>query len=172
MSTTWTRRDVLKTIAATATTPALAYAAAPRPTVAIIGGGMAGISVAWLLDGQRDVVVLESRDSIGGNVRSFDVELDDHQFAVDLGAQFFHPGPYPVYTTLLESLGLFPPAVAVPAPSAAFPASITLDRQEEATPRFVSPIIPTRLWPISEDWNLPGLQANPRRGAKLLRSGL
>jgi len=159
MSPTWTRRDVLKTIAATATTPVLAYAAQPRPAVAIIGAGMAGVSAAWLLDGQRDVVLLESRDSIGGNVRSLDVELDGHQFAVDLGAQFFHPGPYPVYTALLESLGLFPPDVAAPAPSAAFPASITIARWGEAPPRFVSPIIPGRLWPVFKAWNLPGLQA-------------
>ena len=159
MTATWTRRDVLKTIAATAATPVLAHAAQPRRTVAIIGAGMAGVSVAWLLDGQRDVVLIESRDSIGGNVRSLDVELDGHQFKVDLGAQFFHPGPYPVYTTLLESLGLFPPDVAAPPPSAAVPASITIEKPGETNPRFVSPIIPTRLWPISETWNLPGLQA-------------
>ena len=66
MTATWTRRDVLKTIAATAATPVLAHAAPPRRTVAIIGAGMAGVSVAWLLDGQRDVVLLESRDTIGG----------------------------------------------------------------------------------------------------------
>jgi uncharacterized protein len=159
MRTPWTRRDVLKTMAATAATPVLAYAAQTRRTVAVIGAGMAGVSVAWLLDGQWDVVLLESRDSIGGNVRSLDVELDGHQFAVDLGAQFFHPGPYPVYTALLESLGLFPPDAAAPPPSAAFPASITIEKPGEATPRFVSPIIPTRLWPVAEGWNLPGLQA-------------
>ena len=159
MSPTLTRRDVLKTIAATAATPLLAHAAKPRRTVAIIGAGMAGVSAAWLLDGQRDVVLLESRDSIGGNVRSLDVDLDGHHFAVDLGAQFFHPGPYPVYTALLESLDLFPPDAAVPPPSAAFPASITIENPVEATPRFVSPIIPTRLWPISQDWNQPGLFA-------------
>ncbi len=159
MTGTWTRRDVLKTIAATASFPMLAHAAPPRRTVAIIGGGMAGVSVAWLLDGQRDVVLLESRDTIGGNVQTLDVELDGHHFAVDMGAQFFHPGPYPVYTALLKSLNLFPPDVAAPPPSHAFPASITLENPSELTPRFVSPIIPTRLWPISEGWNLPGLQA-------------
>ncbi len=159
MTATWTRRDVLKTIAATASSPMLAHAAPPRRTVAIIGGGMAGVSVAWLLDGQRDVVLLESRDTIGGNVQTLDVELDGHHFAVDMGAQFFHPGPYPVYTALLKSLNLFPPEVAAPPPSHAFPASITLENPSEATPRFVSPIIPTRLWPISEGWNLPGLLA-------------
>jgi len=36
MSPTLTRRDVLKTIAATAATPLLAHAAKPRRTVAII----------------------------------------------------------------------------------------------------------------------------------------
>jgi uncharacterized protein len=159
MTPTWTRRDVLKTIAATASSPMLAHAATPRRTVAIIGGGMAGVSVAWLLDGQRDVVLLESRDNIGGNVQTLDVELDGHQFAVDIGAQFFHPGPYPVYTALLKSLNLYPPEVASPTPSHSFPASITLENPSEATPRFVSPIIPTRLWPISEGWNLPGLLA-------------
>lgn len=61
MITTWTRREVLKTIAATVATPVLVDAA-PRRTVAIIGAGMAGVSVAWMLDGQRDVVLLESRD--------------------------------------------------------------------------------------------------------------
>ena len=61
MRTTWTRREVLKTIAATAaTTPVMAYAR-PRPTVAIIGGGMAGVSVAWLFDGQRDKGKLRAR---------------------------------------------------------------------------------------------------------------
>jgi predicted NAD/FAD-binding protein len=158
MTATWTRRDVLKTLAATVATPALGHAA-PRRSVAIIGAGMAGVSVAWLLDAQRDVVLLESRASIGGNVRSLDVDLDGHQFAVDLGAQFFHPGPYPVYTTLLESLGLFPPAIAPPSPSTAFPASITIEKPGDATPRFVSPILPTRLWPIGQDWNQPGLFA-------------
>jgi heterodisulfide reductase subunit A-like polyferredoxin len=103
MAATWTRRDVLKTIAATASSPVLAHAAPPRRTVAIIGGGMAGVSVAWLLDGQANVVLLESRDRIGGNVQTLDVELDGHHFAVDMGAQFFHPGPYPVYTALLKS---------------------------------------------------------------------
>ncbi len=36
---------------------------------------MAGVSLAWMLDGERDVVLLEARDSIGGNVQSVDVDL-------------------------------------------------------------------------------------------------
>jgi predicted NAD/FAD-binding protein len=79
--------------------------------------------------------------------------------AVDLGAQFFHPGPYPTYTALLQTLGLFPPEVVASPPSRAFPASITIELPGEATPRFVAPITPTRTWPTAEAWNLPGLLA-------------
>jgi hypothetical protein len=37
------------------------------------------------------------------------VDLDGHPFVVDLGARFFHPGPYPLYTALLTALELHPP---------------------------------------------------------------
>ena len=150
------RRDLLRTVAVAASAPILRAGAATR-RVGIIGGGMAGISLAWLLDGQRDVVLLEARDTIGGNVQSVDVDLDGHQFVVDMGAQFFHPGPYPLYTALLSYLGLYPPGSATPNPSHSFPASITLSNG--ATPRFVSPIFPDRTWPLFAPGNLPGVTA-------------
>jgi predicted NAD/FAD-binding protein len=125
--------------------------------VGIIGGGMAGVSLAWLLNGERDVVLLEARDTVGGNVRSVDVDLDGHQLVVDMGAQFFHPGPYPTYTALLTLLGLYPPGPS--APSHSFPASITVAAQGEATPRFLSPILPDRSWPLLASWNQAGIGA-------------
>jgi predicted NAD/FAD-binding protein len=151
-----TRRDLLRTLAAAASAPILTAGAAPR-RVGIIGGGMAGISLAWLLEGQRDVVLLEARDTIGGNVQSVDVDLDGHHFVVDMGAQFFHPGPYPLYTALLAYLGLYPPGSATPNPSHSFPASITLSTG--ATTRFVSPVFPDRTWPLIAPGNLPGVTA-------------
>ncbi len=158
----WSRRAVLHTLAVAAGLPTLHAAAAPRRRVAIIGGGMAGVSLAWLLDGACDVVLVEARSSIGGNVRSLDVTLDNQTFVVDLGAQYFHPGPYPLYTALLASLGLYPPGPAGDGPSYSFPASITLAADGEATPRFVSPIVPDREWPIFASWNLTGLSAFSR----------
>ena len=90
------RRDFLQLVAATAVLPASpAGAASRRRSVGIVGGGMAGVSLAWLLDGAYDVTLLEARDSIGGNIRSVDVVLDGHEFVVDMGAQYFHPGPVP-----------------------------------------------------------------------------
>jgi predicted NAD/FAD-binding protein len=146
-------------MAATAVFPAWARRAPARPVVAVVGAGMAGVSTAWLLDGRCDVVLLERRDRIGGNVETVDVDLDGERFTVDLGAQFFHPGPYPVYTALLEKLGLFPPGGAAFPSAVSFPASITIEARGEATPRFVAPVTPTRTWPTSESWNVPGLLA-------------
>jgi uncharacterized protein len=150
-----TRRDVLRSLVAAAGVPALARAA-DRRSVGIIGGGMAGVSLAWLLDGARDVVVLEARDSIGGNVQTIDVEIDGQHVPVDVGAQYFHPAPYPLYTALLASLGLYPPAVGLEG-AHAFPASITVTAAGEAMPRFVSPVVPERTWPLIDPWNWDAL---------------
>ena len=147
---------MLRALAAAAGLPAIGAAGAPRRVVGIVGAGMAGVALAWLLDGARDVVLLEARDEVGGNVRSLPVELDGHGFAVDIGAQYFHPGPYPLYTALLRHLGLYPPD---PAGSHAFTASITVADASEPTPRFVSPVLPERAWPLTAPWNRAGVQA-------------
>jgi hypothetical protein len=98
-------------------------------------------------------VLIEGRNDIGGNARTVNVEIDGQSFKVDVGAQYFHPGPYPTYVKLLEYLGLFPSECR------SFPASITVDAAGEPTPRFVSPVIPDRVWPLLPAWNRPGLQA-------------
>ena len=158
MRTTWTRRDVLRTVAAVAGAPVLAGRAAALPRIGIVGAGMAGVSLAWMLDGHYDVTLIEAAAAIGGNVRGVDVDLDGHQFVVDIGAQYFHPGPYPVYTALLASLGLFPPETS-PAGSHAFKASITLAVHGTPQPKFVSPVLPQRTWPLLAPWNSAGTSA-------------
>ena len=130
--------------------------AATLPRVAVIGGGMAGVACAWLLDGVCDVRLFEARDSLGGNVRTVPLSLGGQTRAVDLGAQYFHPGPYPTYVQLLEQLGLWPVATGE---ARAFAASITLDAPNESLPRFVSPVLPGRAWPLFADWNRPAVQA-------------
>jgi predicted NAD/FAD-binding protein len=153
-----TRRDMLRTVAAVAGAPVLAGRAAALPRIGIVGAGMAGVSLAWLLDGHYDVTLVEAAPQIGGNVRGVDVDLDGHQFVVDVGAQYFHPGPYPVYTALLAALGLYPPEAA-PGGSHAFPASITVATHGVPGPKFVSPVFPGREWPILAPWNNAGTAA-------------
>lgn len=120
---------------------------------------MAGVSLAWLLDGARDIVLLEAGGTIGGNVRGAAVELDGHSFVVDIGAQYFHPGPYPLYTALLTQLGLHAPSTPASSASHAFPASITVTAESEPAPRFVSPALPERAWPLLAPWNAAGIAA-------------
>ena len=120
---------------------------------------MAGVSLAWLLDGTCDVVLLEARPSIGGNVRSIEVDLDGQPFVVDMGAQYFHPAAYPAYAALLEGLGLYDPASVETSHAHAFPASITLSAVAEPKPRFVSPVLPDRWWPFAAPWNSAGVWA-------------
>jgi len=139
-------------VAGTAESPVLRSSAVPRRKVGIVGGGMAGVSLAWLLDGACDVVLLEASESLGGNVQSIPVEMDGQMFVVDMGAQYFHPGPYPTYVKLLALLGLSREVHS-------FPASITLDSPGERPLRFVSPVLPNRVWPLLTPWNRAGLQA-------------
>ena len=157
--TPWTRRDLTRLLLLSAALPSRVVGAAPRRRVGIVGGGMAGVALAWLLDGERDVVLFEARDWIGGNVRSEPIELEGSTFPVDLGAQYFHPGPYPLYTALLERLGMFDPADPEAGAAHAFPASITLFEAARSTPRFVSPSLPGRGWPLLAPWNRDGVQA-------------
>ena len=152
----WRRRDALGALLGAATLPLMPRASAALPRVGIVGAGMAGVTLAWLLDGEFEVTLFEAQDSIGGNVKSVDLAVGGEPFIVDAGAQFFHPAPYPTYVKLLEFLGLYPPATAE---SHTFPASITVAAPGETTPRFVSPIVPTRLWPALVSWNQPALQA-------------
>lgn len=150
------RRRFLGVLAAAAAGAPLTGHAEPLRRVAVIGGGMAGVACAWLLDGACDVVLIEARETLGGNVRSVDLVLEGNPYRVDAGAQYFHPGPYPTYVQLLELLGLYPPSTGG---SHAITASITLGDPAEGRPRFVSPVLPGRVWPLAAAWNKPGVQA-------------
>ncbi len=150
------RRDVLKAL-----TGASLYAGASRSLpgaqrrrVGIVGGGMAGVSLAWLLDGQFDVVLLEAQPTLGGNVQTAQIELNGQVLNVDMGAQYFHPNLYTFYVQLLTELGLYPPTLQQ---AHSFTASISLFVDTDPFPRFVSPTFWDRLWPIFAPWNWEGL---------------
>ncbi len=86
-----TKRSRVKSSAAAATASGAepvraAGRADARQRVVIIGGGVAGVSLAWLLDGVHDVVLLESDAELGGHARTLDVTVDGRQAAVDAGA--------------------------------------------------------------------------------------
>ncbi|WOP07034.1 FAD-dependent oxidoreductase [Streptomyces cyaneofuscatus] len=56
--------------------------------IGIAGAGIAGLAAAWLLDGVHDVVVLEARSTLGGNLRTVHLpDAADGAETVELGVQ-------------------------------------------------------------------------------------
>jgi predicted NAD/FAD-binding protein len=129
-----------------------------RPRVGVIGGGIAGVSCAWLLDGVADVVLFEGRPTLGGHAHTVMVEAGGEVTAVDVGAQFFAPGPHPTYVKLLSHLGLFDPAHPENDATVEADMTITVAGAGEDLPRFVSPSR-QRPGPIFAPWNRAALAA-------------
>ncbi len=148
------RRDMLKLVGAgglAALVPGCGGGGV-RGRVGIVGGGAAGVMTAWLLDGAYDTVIVEAGPVLGGNLVTVEVDVRGQPAYIDVGPQYFHPGPYPTYSRLVTLLGLDGDVYAAPS-------SITIFAPGEPTPRFVSPILPARVWPLQQDWNTPGVDA-------------
>ena len=73
--------------------------------IGVIGGGAAGLTTAWLLDGDHDVTVFERDDRLGGHAHTIDIEAHGRRLAVDAGFQFFGAGTaYEIFNRLLDVL--------------------------------------------------------------------
>ena len=118
-----------------------------RPTIAVIGAGIAGLAAAWELVAASDleggeppeVVVLESADRIGG-------KLTAAEFAgrnVDLAADAFL-ARRPEATGLCEELGLDEEL----APVGALGASLWVRGRLRPMPEGANLGVPTRWWPL------------------------
>ena len=74
--------------------------------IAIIGTGIAGMTSAYLLSEDNDVVVYEANDYIGGHTNTADVALKGQQYAVDTGFIVFNEKTYPNFVKLMKRLGV------------------------------------------------------------------
>jgi len=118
-----------------------------RPTgrvIAVIGGGLAGLSAAWELSRQHDgdtlrIVVLEAGSRTGGKVRS--AEFCGR--TVDLAADAFL-ARRPEATELCDELGLNEALVA-PGTSGA---SLWIRGRLRLMPEGVNLGVPTKAWPV------------------------
>ena len=78
--------------------------------VAIIGGGAAGMSCAYLLDKKHDVTVFEKQPMLGGNIRTLNknVDVDNGKLQKDLfidnGVIEFDRGNFEYFHKLMEDL--------------------------------------------------------------------
>jgi predicted NAD/FAD-binding protein len=74
--------------------------------IAIIGSGISGLTAAYLLSGEHEVVVFEAADYIGGHTNTVDVNWDGKSYAVNTGFIVFNAATYPNFIKLMKRLGV------------------------------------------------------------------
>jgi predicted NAD/FAD-binding protein len=74
--------------------------------IAIIGSGISGLTSAYLLSENHEVVVFDVNDYVGGHTNTADVALNGRQYAVDTGFIVFNEKTYPNFIKLMKRLGV------------------------------------------------------------------
>ncbi|WP_339733462.1 FAD-dependent oxidoreductase [uncultured Gimesia sp.] len=74
--------------------------------IAIIGGGISGMTAAYRLHEQHDITLFEANHYVGGHTNTIDVEQDGAHHAVDTGFIVFNYQTYPNFTRILKELGV------------------------------------------------------------------
>ncbi len=79
--------------------------ASARPTVAVIGSGVSGLTAAYLLDRTHDVTLFEADDRLGGHAHTHDLTASDgSEHAVDSGFIVHNDRTYPWLRKLFAEL--------------------------------------------------------------------
>jgi len=78
----------------------------PRPRIAIVGAGAAGLGAASGLAGAADAVLFEASARAGGHAMTVDVDYDGTLLPVDVGFIVYNRVNYPRLTRLFEDLGI------------------------------------------------------------------
>ena len=75
--------------------------------IAVIGSGIAGVSVAWLLRQHNDVRLFERNDYFGGHTHTILVEeAEGARVPVDTGFIVYNDWTYPNFIELLDEIGV------------------------------------------------------------------
>lgn len=74
--------------------------------IAIVGGGIAGLTAAWYLSREHQVELFEAEPRLGGHTFTLDVRRDHGDYAVDMGFIVFNDRTYPRFEALLSELGI------------------------------------------------------------------
>jgi predicted NAD/FAD-binding protein len=74
--------------------------------IAVIGAGISGLSAAWHLHSRHDVTIFEAARSAGGHTHTADVVSGGRPYAIDTGFIVFNHRHYPLFTSLLDELGV------------------------------------------------------------------
>lgn len=75
-----------------------------KPTLAVVGTGMAGMSAAYFLKDDFEVTVFEKNDYVGGHTNTVYVSEEDRQIPIDTGFMVFNEETYPLMCRLFKKL--------------------------------------------------------------------
>lgn len=74
--------------------------------IAIVGGGVAGLTAAHRLGSRHEVTIFEASHYLGGHAHTVDVQVDGQTHAVDTGFMVFNDWTYPHFIELIDELGI------------------------------------------------------------------
>src|SRR5438309_11357653 len=81
--------------------------ATARPTVAVVGAGVSGLTAAYVLSRTHDVTLYEAETRLGGHAHTHDVaDVDGQRHAVDSGFIVHNDVTYPLLRKLFAELGV------------------------------------------------------------------
>ncbi|HAH47434.1 FAD-dependent oxidoreductase [Gimesia sp.] len=72
--------------------------------IAIIGGGISGLTAAYFLHRQHEITLFEANQYVGGHTNTIDVEIEGKEYAIDTGFIVFNNQTYPHFTRMLNEL--------------------------------------------------------------------
>lgn len=75
-----------------------------KPSIAVIGSGIAGLTSAWLLSRKYQVHLFEAADYVGGHTNTEQVPLQGQIWPVNTGFIVFNDWTYPDFIRLMDEL--------------------------------------------------------------------
>ncbi|HAJ28899.1 MAG TPA: FAD-dependent oxidoreductase, partial [Gammaproteobacteria bacterium] len=73
--------------------------------IAIVGGGISGLTVAERLSEQFEITLFEQNDYLGGHTQTHQLEIEGCSRAIDTGFIVYNDRTYPNFMALLARLG-------------------------------------------------------------------
>ena len=74
--------------------------------IAVVGGGISGLTAAYLLNRAHDIEVFERNDYAGGHANTVVVDAGSRDLGLDTGFIVYNDHTYPGFSGLLEELGV------------------------------------------------------------------